>query len=406
MAGIADRGSGSTGSAATTTLPKSRRWQGVSFAIHPSHVRTLLWLRWNLTLRGYTRNRGRIVSLVFTLIFLVPLLGGAALLSLAGYASLSHTSAVGLLFLVMSGIYLLWAGLPLLFYTLNEGLDVTKLQIYPVTRGEQMVSLLLATLLDLSTLFIVFFYAAILLGWHNSPVALAITLVALAAAYVHTISFSQLTLAVLMGLLRTRRYRDVTIIIFALFGVVCSFSGQVVARLFVQSPFGNGGATQLAQAHVEQYLRWTPPGMAAQAIVSANEGQLGTSLLWLAASLILVPIVVAIWAWVLDPGTPGSCLDRGRKYRDYRAQGDSRIETRLATTIQRRSGYRPKGRHLSVARSSTQGSVAQHSVPSGSHLVPQHLLRPLLGRRRLWTAQPGGGQHLGAPGHPAGATDG
>lgn len=331
MAGIADRGSGSTRSAAAPTALKTRRWQGVSFTIHPSHVRTLMWLRWKLTLRGYARNTGRIVSLVFILIFLVPLLGGVALASLLGYTSLPHTSAVGLLFLVMSGIYLLWAGLPLLFYTLNEGLDVTKLQIYPVTRGEQMVSLLLATLLDLSTLFIVFFYVAILLGWHNSPAALAITLVALVAAYVHTISFSQLTLAVLMGLLRTRRYRDVTIIIFALFGVACSFSGQVIARLFIASPFGNGGASQLAQVHVEQYLRWTPPGMAAQAIVSANEGQVGTSLLWLAASLILVPIVVTIWAWVLDRGitTAETAAAGGRRLTRARP---ARVSTGVATT--------------------------------------------------------------------------
>jgi ABC-2 type transport system permease protein len=347
MAGIADRGSGSTHSRPATAA-KTRRWQGVSFRVHPSHIRTLMWLRWKLTLRGYTRNTGRIVSLVFILIFLVPLLGGAALATLLGYTSLPHTSAVGLLFLVVSGIYLLWAGLPLLFYTLNEGLDVTKLQIYPVTRGEQMISLLLATLLDLSTLFIVFFYAAILLGWHNSPAALAITLVALVAAYVHTVSFSQLTLAVLMGLLRTRRYRDVTIIIFALFGVACSFSGQVIARLFVESPFSNGSASQLAQAHVEQYLRWTPPGMAAQSIVSANEGQLGTSLVWLAASLILIPVVVAIWAWVLDRGitTAETAAAGGRRWGRARP---ARVATAAATTttaelkesVASKRGWRP-----------------------------------------------------------------
>jgi ABC-2 type transport system permease protein len=274
---------------------------GISFAIHPSHVRTLLWLRWKITLRGYTRNTGRIVSLIFMLLFLVPLLGGVAFASLLGYDSLPHASAVVLLFLVVTGIYLLWAALPLLFYTLNEGLDVTKLQIYPLTRGEQMVALVLATLLDLSSIFIVFFYAAILLGWHNTPAALIITVAALAAAYIHTVSLSQLTLAVLMGLLRTRRYRDVTIIIFALFSVVCSLSGQFLGRIFSSLP-GPDSASQLAQNPVAPYLHWSPPGMAVQAIVSAGDGQYTTALIWLGGSVLLIPLVLILWAWVLDRG--------------------------------------------------------------------------------------------------------
>src|SRR5215472_15734318 len=292
MAGIA----GSKSESKRRDLSAGGR-RGISFAIHPKHVRTLLWLRWKLTLRGYTRNTGRVVSLIIMLLFLVPLLGGLAFASLLGYDSLPHASAVVLLFLVVTGIYLLWAALPLLFYTLNEGLDVTKLQIYPLTRGEQMVALVLATLLDLSSIFIVFFYAAILVGWHNTPAALIITAVALAAAYVHTVSLSQLTLAVLMGLLRTRRYRDVTIIIFALFSVVCSLSGQFLGRIISSLP-GPDSASQLAQNPVAPYLHWTPPGMAVQAIVSANSGQYATALIWLGGSVLLIPLVLILWAWV------------------------------------------------------------------------------------------------------------
>jgi ABC-2 type transport system permease protein len=296
MAGIA----GSKAESKRRVLSAGRR-TGISFAIRPSHVRTLLWLRWKVTLRGYTRNTGRVVGLIFMLLFLVPLLGGLAFASLLGYDSLPHSSAVVLLFLVVTGIYLLWAALPLLFYTLNEGLDVTKLQIYPLTRGEQMVALVLATLLDLSSIFIVFFYAAILLGWHSTPAALIITVVALAAAYIHTVSLSQLTLAVLMGLLRTRRYRDVTIIIFALFSVVCSLSGQFLGRIFSSLP-GPDSASQLALNPVAPYLHWSPPGMAVQAIVSASDGQYTTALIWLGGSLLLIPLVLILWARVLDRG--------------------------------------------------------------------------------------------------------
>jgi hypothetical protein len=322
MAGIAESGAVEPARSAPATQSNRRTPRVLSFAIHPSHVRTLLWLRWKVTLRGYTRNTGRIVSLVFVLLILVPALGGLALASWLAYTNLPHASAVGLLFLVLTGIYLVWAALPLLFYTLNEGLDVTKLQIYPLTRGEQMVSLVLATLLDLSTLFIVFFYGAILVAWSNSPAVVAITVVALVAAYVHTVSLSQLTLAVLMGLLRTRRYRDVTIIIFALFGVACSFSGQVVARLF-SSATGPGNPAQLAQAPIEQYLRWTPPGMAAESITLANGGNISLALIWLGGSVVLIPLVLALWAWVLDRGittAETSAAGGGRSRRAGRRQ--------------------------------------------------------------------------------------
>src|SRR5215813_10910470 len=258
-------------SIATSPAEEAQRsgLRGLSFAINPAHVRMLLWLRLKLTLRGYARSWQRVVGLIFGLLFLIPLAGGLTFLTASGYTDLGRPAATQLLFGVVALLYLVWAVLPLLQYSLNEGLDVTKLQIYPLTRGEQMVSLVLATLFDLGTLFLLALYAAVFIGWHATPLAAGVTLVALALAYVHTVSLSQLILAALMGLLRSRRFRDLSIIIFALFGTICSFSNQIIARLFIpRNPNGEPpdiGAT-LSAAHFDQYLRWTPPGMAAQSI--------------------------------------------------------------------------------------------------------------------------------------------
>src|SRR5262249_18785318 len=131
------------------------------------------------------------------------------------------------------------------------------------------------------------------------------TLVALALAYVHTVSLSQLILAALMGLLRSRRFRDLSIIIFALFGTICSFSNQLVARLFI--PRGSNGeppdlAATLAAAHLDQYLRWTPPGMAAQSIVLADRGDYLAAFPWLLGAALLVPVALFLWAVILDRG--------------------------------------------------------------------------------------------------------
>src|SRR5689334_11120248 len=184
MAGIA-------GSRASSSAPATEQAneppRAVSFAIRPRQVRALLWLRWKITLRGYARSWQRVVGLIFALLFIIPAAGGVASLTAFGYLTTPYAFATQILFVVVALLYLIWAALPLLQYTLNEGLDVTKLVIYPVTRGEQMVSLVISTLLDVSTLFILAFYIAIVIGFHATPLAAVVTLVALIAIYIHTV---------------------------------------------------------------------------------------------------------------------------------------------------------------------------------------------------------------------------
>jgi ABC-2 type transport system permease protein len=286
---------------------------GGRWRIRPAQVRALFWLSAKLRLRMYTRNWQQAVGLVVLLLILVPVAAGFGVATWLGYTQLDQPYAIELLFVVLFALYVLWAILPLLQYTLNEGLDVTRLQTYPVTRAEQMVALVLVTLLDVSTLFIAALFVAILAGWSAGPIAIALTVAALVVAYVHIVSLSQLVLATLMGLLRSRRYRDLSIILFAFFGAACSFSGQIISYLLR----GSGtDLASLASLPVVGYLQWTPPGMAAQVIVRANEGAYTEAALWLLALVALVPVVVALWAFTLDRGITtaeaGGAARRGR----------------------------------------------------------------------------------------------
>lgn len=296
MAGVVEARAGSDSGASSHG---TRRYAGVSFAINPSHVRSLLWLRWRITVRGYTRSWQRVVSLVFGLIFVILIGGGLAFASGAAYSALPRGAAVQVLFVVLAGLYLAWAVLPLLQYNLNEGLDVTKLQTYPVTRGEQMASLIIATLLDVSTLFILVFFLAIAATWHATIPALVVTIVALVLAYVHIVGFSQLILAALMGLLRSRRYRDLTVIFFAVLGSSCWLIEQ-----FVFSKLGRVLETTdpsaLAGLGIDRFLQWTPPGAAARAIALADQGNYALAALWLLGLAALVPVLLVLWAGVLD----------------------------------------------------------------------------------------------------------
>ncbi|HLZ21911.1 MAG TPA: hypothetical protein VKQ30_07305 [Ktedonobacterales bacterium] len=284
------------------THPRTReraQYHDISFAVNPRHVRTLLWLRWRITVRGYTRDWRRVVGLVFGLLFILIAGGGLAAATSFAFTSLPYHSTVEVLFGVLAFLYGAWAVLPLLQYSLNEGLDVTKLQSYPVTRGEQMVSLVLSTLLDVSTLFILALFAAILVGWHATPIATAFTVVALALAYIHIVGFSQLILAALMGLLRSRRYRDLTVVLFALLGSSCWLLDQLFFS-HIDNAFGLAHTDLLSTLHLERFLQYTPPGMAAQAILNAGHGNILVASGWLLMLALLVPVLLVIWARVLD----------------------------------------------------------------------------------------------------------
>lgn len=261
------------------------------------HLRALLWLRFLLTLRGYQRSWQRTVALVIFLLFLLTFGAGFAAVTGLGYVTLPRLEADHLLFAVLALLWLLWAMLPLMQYSLNEGLDVTKLQAYPLSRAEQMLALLLATILDPSTLALVALYIPVVIGWHASPLAVTVTVCALLLAYAHTVTISQLSLAALMGLLRSRRYRDIALIVV---GVGGSSLSLVLQILFRSVHFEH--MQSVLDAPIGAYLQWLPPGMAARAILLGGQHQFLLAAVWLGGMALLLLALVFLWARLLEHG--------------------------------------------------------------------------------------------------------
>src|SRR5262249_18458013 len=78
-------------------------------------------------------------------------------------------------------------------------------------------------------------------------------------------------------------------------------------------------ATALTDLHLDRVLQWTPPGMAAKAIALADAGSYVEALPWLLLSLALVPVLLVVWAWVLDRGiTNAESAGGGRARRRVR----------------------------------------------------------------------------------------
>ena len=310
--------------------------------IHRDKLRWLFWLRWKLFLRGFTRDKSRIIGAIVTILFGIPIFGGIAVGTFLAYRFLPAPANAEILFIVLTGVYLLWIVLPLLEYTTNEGLDVSKLMQFPLTRPELMLSLLFSTLLDIPMFGLILVFLAVIVGWAVSiPVAL-VTIVAVLICYTQVVGMSQLVLALMMSTLQSRRFRDLSIILIALFSSSCYIFQQLVFR-----GLGNGGnfVGNLVNAHLSSYLQWLPPGMTAQAIQQAVLGNWVMSLVWLVVALAISILVLYLWARVLERSL--SSAEVGGATRVRRQRAAKHVETDAAALA-----YAPQA-------STTSGSLWQ-----------------------------------------------
>src|SRR3984893_13143237 len=290
--------------------------------IHSDKLRWLFWLRWKLFLRGFARDRARIITTIVMIVFGIPLYGGLAVVTFLGYRFLDYPANAELLFLVLTGVYLFWMALPLFEFTANEGLDVSKLMLFPLTRPELMVSLLFSTLLDTPMFGLILVFIAVVAGWATSLPVTLLTIVAVLIFYTQVVGMSQLVLAVLMRTLQSRRFRDLSIILIALFSSSCYIFQQIVLR-----GIGTGNfVANIEQARFSFYLQWLPPGMTARAIQQAAIGNWVASLAWLVASLVAGVLILYLWALVLErslstPETGGAIRARREKIKADREAG-------------------------------------------------------------------------------------
>jgi len=279
--------------------------------IHRDKLRWLFWLRWKLFLRGFSRDRSRIISTIFLVLFGIPFFGGIAVATAFGYRLLPYPANGELLFLVLSGVYILWLMLPLLEFTVNEGLDISKLMPFPLTRLELMASLLLSTLLDIPMFGLVLVLLAVIIGWAVSVPLALFTILTMLVFYVQIVGMSQLVLALLMRTLQSRRFRDLGIILIAAFSTVCYLSSQLVARALSSGGF----EANLQNGAFSRYLQWLPPGYSARAVQEAFAGNWGLSLAWFALSIVAAIVVLYLWSQVLErslsaPETGGAIRTR------------------------------------------------------------------------------------------------
>lgn len=252
-----------------------------------SPLRLLLWLKWTLTWRGYRRNRMKVISTILSVVFFVPLSVGVAYF-VHFLAGLHPWTAMLVARDALAIIYLTWALTPLLGFQLNESFDLTKLFIYPVSYRQIFSGSVLGSLLDLPVLLTLPTFGVLLAFFSASPGACAVNFLLLLLFLLHTLALGQAITLLLIGFLRSRRFRDLTVVVLPLIGMTY-YIGQ---RVFF-SHLEHGTFEDLLDGPTWRLMGWLPPGWAAQGLSSAHDGDWVTALLQM--GLLAAAALAALW---------------------------------------------------------------------------------------------------------------
>lgn len=245
-------------------------------------IANLLWLKAHLTLGYYRRSVWRVIGLAITggIALFVSFFGYFCLLVL--FRALEPDTARSILHLLFFFLYFSWVVLPLLGLRLNESFDLSKLLAYPITPRQMFVGTTLANFLDLSVLALLPALLAVPLGFGRTA-GQALLIAALVLAFLlHAISLTQTLMLMLWGVMRSRRVKDLAVLLGSVIGMAF-WAGQQM--LFHHS----GGFNPIVFLNLGQsaVLRWLPSGLAAEGVVAAADGRTLQALAYLAALLAL-----------------------------------------------------------------------------------------------------------------------
>jgi ABC-2 type transport system permease protein len=239
-------------------------------------------LRNGLRLGGWQQIAGLVFAGLLALA-LIP--GGFALLAILPRhdPDAGATAAIT----VFVAVFLGWLLLPLFSGTLDTSLDPAKLALLPLRPRQLAVGLFAAACVGLGPLGTLLALLGALVGFTPiGPGALEVVAAVLLEFALCVVTARAVT-TVLSRWLRSRRARDLVILIVSLSALLLNLTLQIVVRAIEPGRLSGGART------AGRIFGWSPPGLAAQALVAGSQGRLGVA----ALELLAVAAVVALLGW-------------------------------------------------------------------------------------------------------------
>jgi len=237
------------------------------------YLRLLFGLKVRLLWRTYTRNTSAAVGVITLLVFLGPFAVGVAIGCFLGFAHLDPAMGRHLLQAVLLGIYLIWLMSAVFGYALREEFDVSKLLLYPVTERQLLTGTILGTLLDFGFLLMAPTLLVVVVSFSHSFASFLLVVLVVVLFLFHTLALFQALSLAGAGMLRSRRARDLMVVLLPLLSIVIYVSFQTAAHRAMDVDWRSFLTRPAWQA-----AAYTPPGIAATAIAGAARGEIGIAL--------------------------------------------------------------------------------------------------------------------------------
>ena len=185
---------------------------------------------------------------------------------------------------------LAWLILPLVVFGLDSTLDPATLALYPLRTRPLAVGLLAASATGAWPAATLIGLLGVTIGLARGPLGVLIALLAVLLQVLFCITLARFVTTGLAGMLRSRRGKDLAVLlIIPIFAVYEGFI-QIVPKLTSE-----GALTAASFGGVDRWLRWTPPGLAVHAIWDASAGHPGTALLRLALLAGIIVVLGLLW---------------------------------------------------------------------------------------------------------------
>jgi ABC-2 type transport system permease protein len=258
-------------------------------------LRLLFWLKWRLMLRMYQGRLSSAVGAILGAVIFLPLallVGGGCL---AGFLLLEPRGAVHLLRAVLLGAYLLWLLAPLFGYALTEDYDISKLLVFPLSARFILAGTILGSLIDLGVLVLLPTMAAVLIGFTKSVWALPIVAAAVGLFLFHALALSQAISLSSAGVLRSRRMRDVMVVLVPLLFTSFYVGMQILPRHMAKVNWW-----RVLDGPTWDVINYLPSGLAARAIGGAARGDYLPALGFLVALGVVSVATIYLAGWLVE----------------------------------------------------------------------------------------------------------
>ncbi|MFI7586744.1 hypothetical protein ACIB24_06675 [Spongisporangium articulatum] len=238
-------------------------------------------------LRGSFRTRGGTARLIALVVGSIAALfwGGLILLGMvAARASGSGTQDAALL--LFNALLVAWVVLPVLTFVSDDLLDPAKLALLPLTGAQRVIVSGVGSLIGVGAAFTLLVSLS-LLTVVDGPGALVVAVVAVVLQLALCVTLSRTCVALLSGALRSRRGRDLGVLLVVLLGL-----GFQLVNAGVQVFLNDARAAGDVDLHsFASPVRWTPAGWLAAAPTASPAVAVGS----LVATAALVAGLVVVW---------------------------------------------------------------------------------------------------------------